>query len=342
MAVTLKDLAAMSGCSIRTVNRVIWRSGPVAEAKRLRIEALLREHHYVPNMAARNLKQSRRNFAGIIINGGTTVQIFLRKLSALVNRLGDQGFYPLLGHPVGDAVRLEQLLGEWTGLVQHVIFMYMPPAEILAHLPLSSHRFGMHFTVLDAMGDLPSEVSGLRIDRGAGIFEAISQLCAGGHRRILRLGNVSSRDDGWKAAREHFSGTVEFSHLPVQPECEVAAELGGRIFAGRPDAVFCDTDRAASGVLRAAAAEVFITDITQRAGVVAFTFDSRVDVPSLMAVCSMPGYRNRLRLSAGEPPRLRLHLAPGEDALSAAGKLTEELRLKKEELGKAAREGDNL
>ena len=254
MAVTLKDLAAMSGCSIRTVNRVIWRSGPVAEAKRLRIEALLREHHYVPNMAARNLKQSRRNFAGIIINGGTTVQIFLRKLSALVNRLGDQGFYPLLGHPVGDAVRLEQLLGEWTGLVQHVIFMYMPPAEILEHLPLSSHRFGMHFTVLDAMGDLPSEVSGLRIDRGAGIFEAISQLCAGGPRRMLRLGNVSSRDDGWKAAREHFSGTVEFSHLPVQPECEVAAELGGRIFAGRPDAVFCDTDRAASGVLRAAAA----------------------------------------------------------------------------------------
>lgn len=254
MAVTLKDLAAMSGCSIRTVNRVIWRSGPVAEAKRLRIEALLREHHYVPNMAARNLKQSRRNFAGIIINGGTTVQIFLRKLSALVNRLGDQGFYPLLGHPVADAVRLEQLLGEWTGLVQHVIFMYMPPAEILEHLPLSSHRFGMHFTVLDAMGDLPSEVSGLRIDRGAGIFEAISQLCARGHRRILRLGNVSSRDDGWKAAREHFSGTVEFSHLPVQPECEVAAELGDRIFAGHPDAVFCDTDRAASGVLRAAAA----------------------------------------------------------------------------------------
>ena len=86
---------------------------------------------------------------------------------------------------------------------------------------------------------------------------------------------------------------------------------------------------------RAAAAEVFITDITQKAGVVAFTFDSRVDVPSLMAVCTMPGYRSRLRLSAGEPPRLQLHLSPGEDALAAAGKLTEELRLKKEELGKA-------
>ena len=88
-------------------------------------------------------------------------------------------------------------------------------------------------------------------------------------------------------------------------------------------------------LLRAAAAEVFITDITQKAGVVAFTFDSRVDVPSLMAVCTMPGYRSRLRLSGGEPPRLPLPLSPGEDALAAAGKLTEELRLKKEELGKA-------
>ena len=46
--------------------------------------------------------------------------------------------------------------------------------------------------------------------------------------------------------------------------------------------------------------------------------DSRVDVPSLMAVCTMPGYRSRLRLSAGEPPRLQLHLSPGEDALAAA------------------------
>lgn len=53
-------------------------------------------------------------------------------------------------------------------------------------------------------------------------------------------------------------------------------------------------------LLRAAAAEVFITDITQKAGVVAFTFDSRVDVPSLMAVCHHAGYRSRLRLSRPE------------------------------------------
>ena len=112
---------------------------------------------------------------------------------------------------------------------------------------------------------------------------------------------------------------------------DLVDELTDR-YGDPPKAVMALLDVA---LLRAAAAEVFITDITQKAGVVAFTFDSRVDVPSLMAVCTMPGYRSRLRLSAGEPPRLQLHLSPGEDALAAAGKLTEELRLKKEELGKA-------
>ena len=112
---------------------------------------------------------------------------------------------------------------------------------------------------------------------------------------------------------------------------DLVDELTDR-YGDPPKAVMALLDVA---LLRAAAAEVFITDITQNAGVAAFTLDSRVDVPSLMAGCTMPGYRSRLRLSAGEPPRLQLHLSPGEDALAAAGKLTEELRLKKEELGKA-------
>ena len=94
---------------------------------------------------------------------------------------------------------------------------------------------------------------------------------------------------------------------PTEEASDLVDELTDR-YGDPPKAVMALLDVA---LLRAAAAEVFITDITQKAGVVAFTFDSRVDVPSLMAVCTMPGYRSRLRLSAGEPPRLQLHLSPG-------------------------------
>ena len=108
--------------------------------------------------------------------------------------------------------------------------------------------------------------------------------------------------------RSRISARLHEAHQPISATA-LAKELGvsRQIIVGDV------------ALLRAAAAEVFITDITQKAGVVAFTFDSRVDVPSLMAVCTMPGYRSRLRLSAGEPPRLQLHLSPGEDALAAAG-----------------------
>jgi LacI family transcriptional regulator len=252
MTVTLKALAELSGCSIRTVNRVIWHSGPVAAEKRERIEALLQEHHYVPNMAARNLKQSRRKFAGVIINEGTTVQIFLRKLSDLVNTLEGQGLYPLLGRPVSDSIQLECLMSEWTGLVNHIIFMYMPNAQICAKLTELSERYGMHFTIIDAEGAVPAGCSALRVDRGAGITEAIMKLYAMGHRRIMRVGNVETRDSGWKNARAKLRHKECFAHMVIQPECDIVETATTAIFGGQPDAIVCDTDRAAAGILRAA------------------------------------------------------------------------------------------
>ena len=225
---------------------------------------------------------------------------------------------------------------------------------------------------LSAIKEFTSFGSGFRIAmrdleiRGAGNLlgpEQSGYLMSVGYDMYLRLLNdaVLEQQGRGKDIRPDCSADLATSaHIPERyvPSAHQRMDLYRRMAAIRTTEEASDlvdelTDRYGDppkpvmalldvALLRAAAADVFITDITQRAGVVAFTFDSRVDVPSLMAVCSMPGYRNRLRLSAGEPPRLRLHLAPGEDALSAAGKLTEELRLKKEELGKAAREGDNL
>ena len=78
--------------------------------------------------------------------------------------------------------------------------------------------------------------------------------------------------------RSRISARLHEAHQPISATA-LAKELGvsRQIIVGDV------------ALLRAAAAEVFITDITQKAGVVAFTFDSRVDVPSLMAVCTMPG-----------------------------------------------------
>jgi len=92
-------------------------------------------------------------------------------------------------------------------------------------------------------------------------------------------------------------------------------------------------------LLRAAAAPEGICDITQRGSRLIFSFAEMVDVPSVMAVCSSRSWSSRLRLSAGEKPNLTLHLQPKEDALAAAGKLVEDLRLKRQELEQTKTKG---
>lgn len=250
MGLTLKELSQLAGCSIRTVNRVLWHNGTVSSATRERVEALLREHHYVPNMAARNLKQSQRKFAGVIVDSSRTAQIFLRKLSDLVSRLAGYGFTPLLGGSADTPEELANALGQWSGLLDHVLFMNMPCPAVLAALPELCARFALHFTVMDAVGELPPEVSALYIEREVGIAAAVKCLYRLGHRRILRVGAISSRNRGWENGRAAVGASVQFHHIAAEADCGSAEAAGAQVVAWLPDAVFCDTDRAAAGILR--------------------------------------------------------------------------------------------
>ncbi len=90
-------------------------------------------------------------------------------------------------------------------------------------------------------------------------------------------------------------------------------------------------------LLRAAAMAAGVTDITQKGRQLVFSFDPHMDAASLLAVCTMAGYRSRAQLSAGAAPKLTLYMQPKEEALAAAGGLVEALRLQQEENRAAAR-----
>ena len=95
-------------------------------------------------------------------------------------------------------------------------------------------------------------------------------------------------------------------------------------------------------MLRAAAMETGVTDITQKGRQLLFSFDARIDPSALLAVCTMAAYRQRLQLAAGASPRLTLYLRQNEDALDAAGGLVEQLRLQQNDRqGQPSQEGGN-
>ena len=85
-------------------------------------------------------------------------------------------------------------------------------------------------------------------------------------------------------------------------------------------------------LLRASAAAVGITDITQRDTRLIFTMTEKIDVAAVATLCGMAAYRHRLQLHAtAQEPKMTLRLNNGEDALQAAVKVVETLCLQQRE-----------
>ena len=83
-------------------------------------------------------------------------------------------------------------------------------------------------------------------------------------------------------------------------------------------------------LLRAAAVKVGISDITQKGETLRLTLGA-FRPETLVKVVSLPKYKYRLTISAGETPGLTLKLKPGEDVLDIALTLVEDLRLNQAE-----------
>jgi LacI family transcriptional regulator len=63
----LEDIARLAGVSRSTVSRVINDDPRVSDAARARVQAVIAEHHYHPNAAARSLASRRTRVIGLLI-----------------------------------------------------------------------------------------------------------------------------------------------------------------------------------------------------------------------------------------------------------------------------------
>ena len=77
-------------------------------------------------------------------------------------------------------------------------------------------------------------------------------------------------------------------------------------------------------LLRAAAAKIGVSEITQKGSAVYFGLEN-MDLQRIAAVCSMKKYRSRLRVGAGSTPCIMLSLQPGEDLLTQCVELVDTL-----------------
>ncbi len=281
--ITLKQLSELSGLSIRTVSRVLKGQAHVVPEKRDLILKLAHEHRYIPNMAARNLRLNRKNIVGIIC-ANTMIEVSIKKLHDLETQLETCGCYPLIGRIDSDPGKFRHMLDEWSGVTDHVVVMPSitegitnEAVEILREYPLTA-------IFIDQKGIEGCHT--LTINRATGIRSAIIHLIRSGRKKILRCGDIETRDSGLAAAFEatDLARRPEFMQIRRNTNFKDGFELGPRIMDTGADAVFFDTDRMALGFMNYAAAHGI--SIPQRIAVVGFDDDNsgRMIYPALSTV----------------------------------------------------------
>jgi LacI family transcriptional regulator len=84
--IRIKDIAKIAGVSIGTVDRVIHNRGEVAEKTKLRVQQILKETNYSPNLMAQVLKSSNRYLIVSLLPEPTEINSFWLKHSIGMNR----------------------------------------------------------------------------------------------------------------------------------------------------------------------------------------------------------------------------------------------------------------
>lgn len=302
MAVTMRDVAASAGVSIKTVSNVINDYPFIKPATRARVLHAIEELGYRPNLSARNLSRGRTGLIALAVPE-IDAPYFAEMARLVIAAAETQSWTVLIEQTDGRRSReLMALQGVRTHLVDGVILS--PLALGPADLP---DELGEGPVVL--LGERMSDVrlDHVAIDNVAAAREAVGHLAATGRRRIAAIGaqnresaqTAHQRLAGYRRALEQ-AGLAYATDLVVGADewhRSAGADAVRRLLAldDPPDAVFCFNDLLALGALRALhEARVAVPRDVAIAGFDDIE-DGRFSTPSLTTVA--PDKRQIARLS---------------------------------------------
>lgn len=189
--ITIKEIAQKAGVSPTTVSNVLnGNLGKVSAKTREKVEVILREENYTPNMGAHILATKNSRIIGVIIyleprRNETPLEdpFFAAILGAIEVELRHHGYYMML-HSTCDKIEMLKLCSSWklTGLILIGI-----PGSVMDDLKCKIQSPAVFIDSSVPEGEEESLSIGLE-DRKGG-FEIASYLMSMGHRKIVFLAN---------------------------------------------------------------------------------------------------------------------------------------------------------
>lgn len=145
--IRLKDIAILAGVSIGTVDRVIHNRGEVAEKTKLRIQNILKETNYSPNLMARVLKSKKRfHIVSLLPDPNKTNSYWQKHPQGMMSAMEELEPFPVTLTQVTFNIQSEQDYQDKT----EEVLMLNPDGVILA--PIFKSESEMFCSILEEKG----------------------------------------------------------------------------------------------------------------------------------------------------------------------------------------------
>lgn len=253
----MKDIAELAGVSKATVSRVINNSQNVSPELRMKVEKILKETGYTPNLLAQELVTKKTKLIGVILPK-IGIDTFAYITEGITKQLNDYGYNILL---TSASQNLNEELNYFDVFhKKHVDGIIFFPTELTEkHIKLIN-EINIP-TVIIGQENNKINVPFVIYDDFNASKEIVTYLINEGHKEIAYIGVSESKAEVWRLRKEGYIKALQENQITLKEEYISAGDF--QILSGYnameniiknsnevPTAVFVAIDRLAFGAIK--------------------------------------------------------------------------------------------
>lgn len=261
---TLKDIADKAGVSMMTVSNVInGKHNRVSDKTIEKVNAIIKEYNYVPNLSARTLTNKTSHIIAIVLSSKSSGDMHPSVLEnpyvntmvgTIEQELFKQGYYTMI-HSVRDLEELNHFLKTWN--IDGMILLY---PDFIEDLEIFSQKTDCSIAVFDSYLHHKNVIN-VCSDDEKGLYLSTNYLIQNGHSHIAFVadyeGNplLTKRFNGYQRALTENKISLREEYLfQYSPTYENGIKVGGKIASSchSISAVVTTADICAAGIIEGA------------------------------------------------------------------------------------------
>jgi len=249
---TIKDVAKLAGCSIRTVSRVLNNSGIVKDNTREKILRITQDLGFIPDPQAKSLKTKRKYTIGLIHNGITS-DVNRQRVETITRLFNIIGYAILINY--ADNIKLEEEIINKLKVRADALIIFTTMEDASSKILDSMTDEDYPFILVDPVKKV--DYPAIYINRITGYKEAVLHLAGKGRKKIALFINSyrsNERIEGYKRG-------LSESNLEFKKEFVIHSkdnfitnfddinELYNLIAGNKIDSVICHNDKVAASLM---------------------------------------------------------------------------------------------